>query len=131
MKENISILKENIRNYKWLKLIILITSLILPSMILLTFINIRFPDILNVGSFLWVGFYSCIFLIYFIDSSLPSFLKTILIILNASVILFVMLGSLMGGLQGLSIVIIKMILPFIPTKWIASLIFGAFGYPEP
>lgn len=104
---------------KFLKISLLISSAILPILFVLTFSNIIDSAVINIMSYLWVGFYSSVFLIKFVDID---WLEKLLITLNAFVILTMILGSLMGGIQGILIVILKMVLPFIPTGWIGDLI---------
>lgn len=104
---------------KFLKVTLILSSAILPILFILTFANIVDSGVINIISYLWVGFYSSIFLIKFVDID---WLEKILIILNAFVILTMLLGSLMGGIHGILLVILKMILPFIPAAWVGDLI---------
>ena len=119
-------LKNIINGNKISRLIIGISSLILPIILILNFTLDGSIAYLNFMTSLWIGFYSCIFLIYFIDSGLLNDFKVILIMINSLSILFVIVFSLMGGLQGLLAIIIKMILPLIPYDWIVSFILNIF-----
>lgn len=131
VKENMNKLKGIINKNKPLKLAIVISSLIFPSIFILNFADIVSIDYINFFDTLWIGFYSCIFLLCFIDLGSLNLLRIIIIMLNIGVILTTMIASLMGGLQGLIIVIIKMLLPIMPFDWISNFVFKVLGYPNP
>lgn len=114
-RKNIKSIRNNIQENKMLKLIILISSLILPIIFILNAAGILNNDVFNFYSFLWVGFYSTIFLFLFIDKKA---VIVVLIVFNILILIFALIGSLLAGLNGLLLVTIKMILPFIPEQWI-------------
>lgn len=124
-------IKQSINKSQILKLIILIMSFVLPLFFILDITFILQENVFNIGNFLGIGFYSCVLLIFFIDKSIPELLKIILVIANFSIIFLIMYGSLMEGYQGLLIVTIKIIFPFIPIAWLRILIFKIFGYTTP
>lgn len=118
IRENISALKKLIQNSLVLKLIIMISTLIYPTIFLLDTLDalgIISIEILSPVYLMWVGFYSSIFLIYFVG---VSFINILLVLINVCIILLIMFGFLMGGPGAVLRLTIKMILPFIPLNWL-------------
>ncbi|WP_130807083.1 hypothetical protein [Senegalia massiliensis] len=116
--ENINSLKNSIQDSIFLKLIIMISALIYPTIFALGFNGIISIEILNPMLLMWIGFYSSIILIYFVSIN-P--INILLVIINVCIILFLMFISMMGGSGAPWALIIKMILPIIPFSWIISL----------
>ncbi len=108
-------LRNKIQENKILKLTIIISSLILPIVFILNATGIINNDIFNFYSSLWIGFYSTLFLILFIEKKI---IIVALIIINVGILIFALVGSLLAGIEGLLYMLIKMILPFIPDNWI-------------
>ncbi|MBS4539573.1 hypothetical protein GOQ27_13950 [Clostridium sp. D2Q-11] len=116
IRENISTLKNLIQKNIFLKLIIIISTLIYPTIFLLDITDILSIEFLNpMFSTMWIGFYSSIILMYFVGVSL---INILLVLINVCIILFFMFASLMGGIEGPLALTIKMILPFIPLDWL-------------
>lgn len=119
IKENIKTFKNSVQNSIFLKIIITLSALIYPALWILPYYNI-FYDILNVNFLnpmllMWLGFYSSIALIYFVGIS---FINVLIVLINASIILFLMFISMMGGVGAPVSLAIKMIFPFIPLSWL-------------
>lgn len=108
------LLKKRVRRNRNIRLLIMVFNLILPVMFMLNFIGVT-NNTFEIYSWLWIGFYSAIFSILFIRRN-----KIILMlaIINIIIILFTLVGSLLVGGEGLLFMIIKMVLPFVPNKWI-------------
>ena len=100
-----------------LKLIGIILTAIPPILLACVFIG---PIDSNLGSVLihvlWCGFYGSILLWW---SQEAKVFKWVMPILNVFPFLFVALGTMMGGIGGLFIVILKMLIPYVP--WISLL----------
>ena len=109
VSKKIRLLKNRIKNDKSLRLIILIFSLFLPVMFILNFLGMT-NDAFYIYSWLWIGFYSTVFLPFLNKKDI--IIKT-LIIINIAIILFTLIGSLLSGTESLLFMIIKMLLPFI------------------
>ncbi|WP_331654389.1 GNAT family N-acetyltransferase [Aminipila sp.] len=106
--------KEKLRSNKILKAISLIVALILPiSTLLYIPLIMENYDFLNPYNYLWAGFYGSILVFIFYKSKL---LKGTIISLNILLLLCLLFFSLMGGIQGLTTSIIRMVLPLIPYK---------------
>ncbi|NBI06579.1 hypothetical protein [Senegalia massiliensis] len=116
--ENINSLKNSIQDSIFLKLIIMISALIYPTIFVLGFNGILNMEILNPMLLMWIGFYTSIILIYFVGISL---INILIVLINVFIILFLMFVSMMGGSGVPWALIIKMILPIIPFSWIISL----------
>lgn len=88
------------------KYIGMILSAILPIAALAYFTGIYdFP----VYNMLWCGFYGSIIVCILCRSKLY---KGILVVFNAAVLLLCSFGALMGGIQGLSIILLYTLIPF-------------------
>jgi len=118
VKENIGTFKNSVRKSTFLKVIITLLSLIYPALWILPYYNIISIDFLNPMIHMWIGFYGCIILIYFVGIN-P--INILLVLINVCIILFLMFISMMGGSGFPWALIIKMILPIIPFPWIISL----------
>ncbi len=109
-------LRKKIQSNTTLSLIILIASLVLP---IIALSNMAIPGVVDsyfvFTNWLWMGFYSTIFSILFLKKNGWIIL---LIIVNIGIILFALVSSLLNGLPGMLYMIIKIIIPFIPDKWI-------------
>ena len=60
-------------------------------------------------NWLWCGFYGCIIVCLLCKSNIYKFAITIL---NLAIILLLAFGALMGGLQGLCIILAHLFIPF-------------------
>ena len=109
-------MKNNIRNKKLLKSITIIASLILP---IVSLANATVPGATDsyfvFFNWLWIGFYSSILSFFFLKKNKW---MIILIIINMLIILFALVSSFLAGLPGLLYMVIKIVVPFIPDKWI-------------
>ena len=108
-----------IQNNKLLKLIIIFSSLILPTSFLMAMMNTDINIFTNPYIYLWIGFYDSILLITCFQTKL---LNKVLIIINILTVLFLLFLSIMGGIQGFITTLIKMIFPFIPHQWLWDLV---------
>lgn len=88
------------------------TTLIFPVLLLYYLGNSHAPYIFN---FLWIGFYSCLLAFLAIDTKV---LKISVIILNFGCFLFLISIGLMGGVGIVPGVILKTLIPFLPTPWV-------------
>ncbi|NBI08302.1 hypothetical protein D3Z33_15725 [Senegalia massiliensis] len=128
IRENINSLKNSIQENIFLKLIIIISTLIYPTIFVLDILDmlgIISIEIFSPVYLMWVGFYSSIILIYFVGINL---INILLVLINVCVTLFIMFGFLMGGIGAVLGITIKMILPFIPFSWIERLMSFLFRY---
>ena len=75
---------------------------------------------INSYDYLWTGLYSSILLTTFFKKKM---INKILIFINISIVLFLIFISLMGGLPGLVTTVFETILPFLPSQWLADLMF--------
>ena len=108
---------KNILNYRITKVIALVLCVILPC----TFIASVFFDVLdntiveflgkNIYNFLWCGFYGCVLICLTLQNK---GIKAVVITLNLLPFGFLALGSLMGGVFGPFILLVKAIIPFLP-----------------
>lgn len=92
--------------------IISCTTLILPVLLLNYLGNSDAPNIFN---YLWIGFYSCLLAFLAIDTRV---LKVSVIMLNFGCFLYLISLGLMGGIGIVPGVILKTLIPFIPTPWV-------------
>lgn len=117
--------KEKLRNNKILKGFSLIVALILPiSTLLYIPLIMENYDFLNPYNYLWAGFYGSILVFNFYKRKL---VKGVIISLNILMLLCLLFFSLMGGIQGLTTSIIRMVLPIIPHS--AALDFSILIFP--
>lgn len=118
-------IKGKFRENKILKCISLIVAFILPisAMVFIPFIMTSY-DFLNPYNYLWAGFYGSILVCIYYKSK---FLKGVIVSLNLLILLFLLFFSLMGGIQGLTSSIIRMVLPFIPYQAVWD--FSIFIFP--
>ena len=64
---------------------------------------------INLHNWLWCGFYGSILILFFLKSTIY---KVITIMINLAIILFCAFVSLMGGVNGVFIVLVYLLLPF-------------------
>lgn len=93
---------------KWVGLIL---SAIPPIILACFLINIDSDIITWLIHVLWCGFYGCILLWWSHESKV---LKWIMTVLNVFPFLFLAIGSLMGGIMGPIIVILKTVIWYVP-----------------
>lgn len=109
-------MKEKIQNSKTLKSIIIMANLILP---IIALVNATVPGATDsyfmFFNWLWIGFYSTVFSLFFLKKNSWMIL---LIIINIVLILFALVSSFLAGLPGLLYMVIKIVVPFMPDKWI-------------
>lgn len=129
-REDARLIKKTINENKVLKLVILIASVSFPLILIGNMTGIISIDYVNFIDTLWIGFYSSIILIFFVDSEPLYSFKTLLFIPNFIAVLFVITFSLMGGVEALLSTIIKMVLPFLAYESIKDFIFNILGLPE-
>lgn len=118
-KINISGFIHVIQNNKLLKLVIIFSSLILPTSFLMAMMNTDINIFTNPYMYLWIGFYDSVLLITCFEKRS---LNNVLIIINILTVSFLLFLSIMGGIQGLITTLIKMIFPFIPYQWLWDLV---------
>lgn len=98
------------------KLIIIMANLILP---IIALVNATVPGATDsyfvFFNWLWIGFYSTVFSFFFLKKNSWMIL---LIIINIVLILFALVSSFLAGLPGLLYMVIKIVVPFMPDKWI-------------
>lgn len=108
-------LRDRIHRNNTLKLIIIIASLVLPIVSLFNMIGSADNGFLVFFNWLWIGFYSTIFAILFLEKNIWIIL---LIIINIGIIIFALIASFLAGIPGLLYMIIKILVPLIPDQWI-------------
>jgi len=116
--KNIGSSKNRVEDNKTLKLIIIISSLVLPIIALLNalgFAGTMDSEFFVFFNWIWIGFYSSIFSIIFLKKNI--WIK-LLIVINILIVLFALVSSFLAGIPGLLYMLIKMLVPFIPDKWI-------------
>ena len=120
-------MKTSLRNKPGFKRLIGLGLLVLPilslGLVLPYFIILDKPGpvgLVNPYNFLWLGFYSIILNLW---ANRKSLLVSLLIVLNIIIIVGFLFISLMGGIQGLLSLVIKILLPFLPGSLIKSLVF--------
>ncbi|QHI71613.1 GNAT family N-acetyltransferase [Aminipila terrae] len=111
---------DKLRNNKLLKGISLIVALILPALVIKTFTLFSISDVLNPYDYLWSGFYGSILVCFFFKNKI---LKSLVVCINALIILFLLYFSLMGGIQAPLRLFIEMIVPIVPDKWVSNLVY--------
>lgn len=103
------------RTNKALTLVIILASLVLPVIMLISMTTSVENYFLNFINWLWIGFYSTILTILFVNKNI---LVIILMVLNIAILAFALFSSFLAGLPGLLYMVIKMLVPFIPDSWI-------------
>lgn len=98
---------------KWVGLVL---SAIPPIILACFLIDIDSDIITWLIHVLWCGFYGCILLWWSHESKV---LKWIMTVLNVFPFLFLAIGSMMGGIMGPIIVILKTVIWYVP--WISIL----------
>lgn len=109
-------MRNNTQNNKTFELAIIVFSLVLP----ISFIMVIMDLDINFYDYLWAGFYSSILLTTFFKKKM---IHKILIFINISIVLFLVFISTMGGLPGLVTTVFKTMFPFLPSQWLADLMF--------
>ena len=89
---------------------LLIAGLIFPLVTVFQILLAK-PFFINAIDIMWIGFYSCAFIIYGYKSKI---LKTIMLLINLLPFTFIAFGFLMGGIFAPIWLILKAIVPLIP-----------------